>query len=1153
MKSLYSFLSRAESASNVKLSVSTATNQSESLFKKFILRTAGIVAFLLVLCNQAIAQNTCGAPQVISALPYTLASGTTCGTVNNYTSTIGGNGNYVSGEDRIFSFTPAISGSITISVTQPSGAYLGMFLYTGCPFTAYIGGVQNNSLTKSFTATVTAGTTYFLMLDHWATPNCSAFTNLTITAPTAPSYCQPTGTGANSSITNVVTSGGITNLSNASGFTAGGYANFTAQSCSQSAGATINFTLTYVSDPGTKIFIDWNNDLDFNDAGENVYSSNAYVLSTVSGSFAVPVGQATGNYRMRIVADWNSTVPVACPVGINGETEDYTFTVAAASSCSGIPSPGNTVASSASVATGSTVNLSLSTPPTGSGLTYQWQSAPTSTGSWTNIGTSAATYTATVSATTWYRCIVTCSGVTTGTSAPVQVTAVVANNIPISGSSSVACGTSTLIYDHAGASTDYSIYANGYIVLNNNLGSTSVISLTGTYATEANYDYLRIYNGTGTAGTLIASYSGSGTITPFTSSAGQTITVQFTSDISGNAAGISLNAVYSGSCVVPVCSGTPTPGNTISSPSFVAAPSGNVNLSLQNATVGTGVTYQWQSSTSQTGTYTNIVGATSSTYTATVSSVTWFRCVVTCAGNSGTSDPVQVTLTACIPTMTYGCTDGDVIARVILNTLDNNSGTGCPSGTLGYSNYTTNAALTTTLQPSTSYSCIVYAGQYAANYAAWIDYNDNLVFEASERIGYTLSTVAGSGFVGVLGSSASFPVTLACTPPAGQHLLRIREVYNQTSGVTITPCGNNEGFGYGEIEDYMITIAPAPACPSPGLVSSITASSNSVALTWATSCSSASSYDFEYGPVGFTLGLGTLVSNQTVTISAPNASYTVTGLQAGTNYDIYYRANCGSSTSAWSLTSNFSTPNSVSAASSTPTLCQGTVMTSITHNTQGATGIGTATGLPSGVTAAWSSNIITISGIPTVSGVFGYSIPLTGGFGSLNATGTITVLETPIAPTATSPQQFCETSNSTIASLQYSSIAGSSYLWYTASTGGTSLSTSQGLTLGTTTYYLEVVGSNGCISLSRTPVVVTEDPLLTATVSITGTTACPGGVLLFTSTPVNGGTNPTFQWYNGGIAISGANQSTYSATGLAPGDVINVKMVPSGSCVTVCQ
>lgn len=777
---------------------------------------------------------------------------------------------------------------------------------------------------------LTANTTYYF----WVRSNCGGSGTSTWAGSSTffTGYCQPSGTGANSYLTNVVTSGGITNLSNASGFTAGGYANYTAQSCSQSPGVAINFTLNHVSDPGIRIFIDWNNDLDFNDAGEIVYSSNGYVLSTVSGSFTVPVGQAAGSYRMRIVADWNATLPIACPVNINGETEDYTFTV-----------------------------------------------------------------------------------------------------VPLS-----------------------------------------------------------------------------------------------------------------------PCAGTPTPGNTISSPSFVAAPSGNVNLSLQNATVGTGVTYQWQSSTTQTGTYSDIIGATSSTYTATVSSVTWFRCIVTCSGNSGTSNPVQVTLTACIPTMTYGCTDGDVIARVILNTLDNNSGTGCPSGTLGYSNYTSNPALTTTLLPSTSYNCIVYAGQYPANYAAWIDYNDNLIFEASERIGYTLSTVAGSGAVGVLGSSASFPVTLACTPPAGQHLLRIREVYNQTSGITITPCGNNEGFGYGEIEDYMITIAPAPACPTPGLVSSVTPTSNSVALTWATSCSSALTYDFEYGPVGFTLGSGTLVSNQTVTISAPNASYTVTGLQAGTNYDIYYRANCGSSTSAWSLSSNFSTPNSVSAASSTPTLCQGTVLTSITHNTQGATGIGTATGLPSGVTATWSSNIITINGTPAASGVFSYSIPLTGGFGSVSATGTITVLAAPSAPTATSPQVFCETANTTIASLQVSGAAGSTFAWYTAATGGAALSSSTEFSLGTTNYFVEAIGANGCVSLTRTSVSVTENPLLSASVSITGTTACPGGVLLFTATPVNGGTSPTYQWYNNGVVIPNETASTYSASGLVAGDVINVKMIPSGSCVTVC-
>ena len=1142
MKSLYLFLSRVNSASNMKLSVSTATNRTIS-FSRSTLFLKTIALALALLVQLVLVENSHA--QCYTATYGLWPSATFTPTCNATFANI-----LTDGYASEYSNVNLVAGTTYTFRSSVTTDYITVDNNGAAPLVGVIGVSGTAGINWTCTATGT-----YRFYTHTSVACGASTTNRTRSiscAGAAAGYCTPTGTPTYY-ISNVTTTGGATNIANATAANAG-YGNFTAQSASNSIGTGTGFSVAHSATgggAGVGVWINWNNDFDFADANEQIGITTGWNYSPYTGTINIPAGTPVGSYRMRIVINYNSTSPISCPVAITGETEDYTFNVIAVTACSGTPSPGNTVASSASVATGSTVNLSLSTPPTGSGLTYQWQSGPTNTGAWTNVGTSAATYVPTVSATTWYRCIVTCSGVT-GTSAPVQVTAVVANNIPFSGSSSVACGTSTLIYDHAGASTSYSNNANGYIVLNNNLGSTSVISLTGTIATESGWDFLKIYDGTGTAGTLIASYSGTATITPFTSAAGQTITVQFTSDGSGIAAGISLNAAYSGSCAVPVCSGTPTPGNTISSPSFVAAPSGNVNLSLQNATVGTGVTYQWESSTSQTGTYTNIVGATSSTYTATVSSVTWFRCIVTCSGNSGTSAPVQVTLTACIPTMTFGCTDGDVIARVILNTLDNNSGTGCPSGTLGYSNYTGNPALTTTLLPSTSYSCIVYAGQYAANYAAWIDYNDNLIFEASERIGYTLSTVAGSGFVGVLGSSASFPVTLACSPPAGQHLLRIREVYNQTSGITITPCGNNEGFGYGEIEDYTITIAAAPACPSPGLVSTITPTSNSVALTWATNCSAATSYDFEYGPVGFTLGSGTLVSNQPVTISAPNASYTVTGLQAGTNYDIYYRANCGSSTSAWSLTSNFTTLNGVSAASSTPTLCQGTVMTSITHNTQGATGIGAATGLPSGITAAWSSNVITISGTPAASGVFSYSIPLTGGLGSVNATGTITVLAAPSAPTAASPQVFCETANATIASLQVSGAVGSSFAWYPGATGGVAISNSTALSIGTTNYFVESIGTNGCVSLIRTSVSVTENPLLSASVSITGTTACPGGVLLFTATPVNGGTSPTYQWYNNGVVIPNETASTYSASGLLAGDVINVKMIPSGSCVTVC-
>ena len=83
--------------------------------------------------------------------------------------------------------------------------------------------------------------------------------------------------------------------------------------------------------------------------------------------------------------------------------------------------------------------------------------------------------------------------------------------------------------------------------------------------------------------------------------------------------------------------------------------------------------------------------------------------------------------------------------------------------------------------------------------------------------------------------------------------------------------------------------------------------------------------------------------------------------------------------------------NTVSAASSTPILIVNTIMTTITHTTTGATGIGTAMGLPAGVTATWDADQIIISGTPTESGTFNYLIPLTGGSGTVNATGTIIV------------------------------------------------------------------------------------------------------------------------------------------------------------------
>ena len=74
----------------------------------------------------------------------------------------------------------------------------------------------------------------------------------------------------------------------------------------------------------------------------------------------------------------------------------------------------------------------------------------------------------------------------------------------------------------------------------------------------------------------------------------------------------------------------------------------------------------------------------------------------------------------------------------------------------------------------------------------------------------------------------------------------------------------------------------------------------------------------------------------------------------------------------------------------TQTVVINTAIADITFNTAFATGIGTATDLPDGLSASWE-NTLTISGTPSALGVFNYSIPLTGGCGVTLVTGTITV------------------------------------------------------------------------------------------------------------------------------------------------------------------
>lgn len=126
---------------------------------------------------------------------------------------------------------------------------------------------------------------------------------------------------------------------------------------------------------------------------------------------------------------------------------------------------------------------------------------------------------------------------------------------------------------------------------------------------------------------------------------------------------------------------------------------------------------------------------------------------------------------------------------------------------------------------------------------------------------------------------------------------------------------------------------------------------------------------------------GTLINT---TSTAQTATYTVTPI-TGSCTGVPF-------TLAVTVSPNNTISLSSAAGTDTQTKCINTPITNISYNTIGATGA-TFSGLPSGVTGGWAANVVTISGTPTVSSAspYTYTITLTGGCGTVTASGTITV------------------------------------------------------------------------------------------------------------------------------------------------------------------
>lgn len=188
----------------------------------------------------------------------------------------------------------------------------------------------------------TSATYYAKVVPSNLNGDATGCTEINFNTNTAIAYCG--GIIASSTVYPIssVTLNGTTNTSSAATGTPA-YEDYTSTVFSVKKGVTYNLS-AIATGLGTNVFamtvfVDWNNDGDFNDANEKYFQTAPFVSGTgtpinLSGSITVPAGTPDGVKRMRIKYNFQGTgatlqpaLADPCANMSNGQTEDYSVSV----------------------------------------------------------------------------------------------------------------------------------------------------------------------------------------------------------------------------------------------------------------------------------------------------------------------------------------------------------------------------------------------------------------------------------------------------------------------------------------------------------------------------------------------------------------------------------------------------------------------------------------------------------------------------------------------------------------------------------------------------------------------------------------------------------------------------------------------------------
>ncbi|MXN92434.1 T9SS C-terminal target domain-containing protein [Flavobacterium sp. Sd200] len=673
---------------------------------------------------------------------------------------------------------------------------------------------------------------------------------------------------------------GITNFSlgtinNTTGTETNNYGDYTAQVANAGQGTIQTFSVTFTTGAATydsKVWVDWNNDLDFTDEGEEVFvgTTGGATNNTLTGTFTVPLTAALGPHRLRVGGvDFGPATP--CWTATWGSFEDYTLNVTDPPSCFTPQTPrGEGVASN-------TANLSWSAPLSGTPEGYEYyvstsSGTPPASGTPTT-GTSVTGYTGIIDNTLYYLYVRTNCG---------------------NGDYSewiVSPGFRFLMGDICASAINLGAQSNPYSYTTVGANHDSTYTCANGNTAPDLYYYIEVPNGyTLTIGQTENGYDSENYVSYGTSCASTTQIACFDDpdiqnitweNLTGSTQNVYwiqdgyLNNTNAGTftlaweLVGPVTCDVPRePVVSLTSPS-------TANISWTAPNTGSPAGYEYAVTTSQAppaSGYTFTADLAVTGVAVTPNATNYLHVRSNCGDVDGNSLWVSTSFFGgyCIPT-NNGSTANYISGVSTTTALVDFSNTG--TGFSGYTDYSAQYSVTT--YAAGSFGIVATHPTGTATYSVWVDWNNDFDFDDPGETEIVSNFLVSPAAIG--------NVTVPANAAQGSYRMRIR---NANLGTPTPVCGN---FTFGEAEDYTLIVGPTPTCFEPYGLEITTIDATTVDLSWGVPVlgNPPAGYQYVFGPSATPPAEGSNYDYSTISYVGG-----VTYNPAVSNY-LYVRSVCG--------------------------------------------------------------------------------------------------------------------------------------------------------------------------------------------------------------------------------------------------------------------